>query len=359
MSEVTQSPAEDSKQTVESQSITMEQFAARRFAAKVKPVEKPAEPKVEEKAEPKETETPEEPTPKEGGNEEVEETKGKDVLSQKDLSEFSDEEIAELAQKGKSGLLKRVAELTAKRKLAEERAAQLENALRQQNQNKPVEPKVENNPFAKIESVEDLGKKAQEITEVIEWAEDVLDRAEHLSHDDVAATVDGRQLTKGEVKQHLRDARRAKDKFIPAQQKELVAKAQRKQLREGYEATARKEFDWLSSSEDNDVRRQYQAMLSDPRIKPIEDASPEVAAQLPYILAHAANSMFARKPVSLETTPKVKPPSSPATGAAGAEKPESKGDRNVKERAKRFEENGSISDFVALRANQISKRSKI
>jgi hypothetical protein len=359
MSEVNQSIAEDSKPSVENQSLTIEQFAARRFNAKAKPAEKPVEPEAEVKAEPETTETPEEPTPKEGGDEDVEEVKGKDVLSQKDLSDFSDEEIAELAQKGKSGLLKRVAELTAKRKLAEERAAQLEQALRQQNQDKPVEPKVENNPFAKIASIEDLGKKAQEIGEVIEWAEEVLDRAEHLSHDDVAATVDGRQLTKAEVKQHLRDARRAKDKFIPAQQKELVAKAQRKQMREGFEATARKEFDWLSSSEDNDVRRQYQAMLSDPRIKPLEDAAPDVAAQLPYILAHAANSMFARKAVSLESSPKVKPPSNPSSGVAAAEKPETKGDRTVKERSKRFEEKGSVSDFVALRASQISKRSKI
>jgi len=76
-------------------------------------------------------------------------------------------------------------------------------------------------------------------------------------------------------------------------------------------------------------------------------------------LAHAANSMFARKAVALETTPKVKPPSNPSTGAAAAEKPEAKGDRVVKERSKRFEEKGAISDFVALRASQISKRSKI
>ena len=37
----------------------------------------------------------------------------KDVPSQVELSELSDEDIQELAQKGKSGLLKRIAELTA------------------------------------------------------------------------------------------------------------------------------------------------------------------------------------------------------------------------------------------------------
>lgn len=361
MSEIEKSDAGDSNSTVENSSVTIEQFVARRSDS-MKKKASPPESKGADQAKPEETKPAEEPTNKEGGDKEGKETEGSNVLSQKDLSEFTDEEIAELAQKGKSGLLRRVAELTAKRKLAEEKLLQMEQMLRsQQSAPKPVEPKVENNPFAKIATAEELSVKAQEIAEVVEWAEDVLDRAESLSPDDVAATVDGKQLTKAEVKQHLRDARRAKDKFIPAQQRELAAKVQRKQLREALEANARKEFDWLSSNEDNDTRRQYQNMLNDPRIKPLEDAAPDVAAQLPYILAHAANSMYGRKSIPIEQTPtiKAKPPASPVVSNAQSEKPEANADRAVKEQRKRLAETGSVSDFIALRTQQISKRQKL
>ena len=335
----------------------MEGFALRRINGLTKPAETPVQSEKAKEQIPEEEPEADEPKSKEGGSEVEDDAKGKDVLSQVNLTELSDEDIAELAQKGKSGLLKRIAELTAKRKLAEERTAQLEQYVQQQSKNTPIEPKVENNPFSKVATVEELGKKSQEISEVIEWAEDVLDRAEHLSHEDIAATVDGRQLSKAEVKQHLRDARRAKDKFLPAQHKELVAKANRVQARTVFEASARKELDWLSSTEDNDTRRQYQNMLNDPRLKVLEEAAPDIAMQLPYILAHAANSMFARKTIAIDppAAPRVKPPSSP-TASAAPEQPENRGEKGLKERAKRLSETGSVSDFVALRTAQISKR---
>jgi len=217
MSEEATSVAGDAKTSVESEksNMTASQYAVRRLGElKGKPdgaLNPASRPQPTSQSAPA-AEQEEEQASNDQASTSESQPAGKDVPSQVELSELSDEDIAELAQKGKSGLLKRIAELTAKRKLAEEKAAQLEAYMAQQQNNKPLEPKVENNPYANIASIEDLGKKAQEVNDVVEWAEDVLDRAEALGYEDIAATVDGRELTKAQVKETLRNARKARDK---------------------------------------------------------------------------------------------------------------------------------------------------
>jgi hypothetical protein len=364
MSDEATSVAGDAKQSVvsEKSNMTASQYAVRRLGElKVKPdgalnpASRPAEQPTSQSA------PAEEEQQEQASNDQAQaepNPTGKDVPSQVELSELSDEDIQELAQKGKSGLLKRIAELTAKRKLAEEKAAQLEAYMAQQQNSKPLEPKVENNPYASISSIEDLGKKVQEVADVVEWAEDILDRAEHLGFEDIAATVDGRELTKAQVKETLRNARKARDKFLPAQKKDIEAGIQRKGLRSAFEQQAVKELEWLATQEDNDIKRQFFAMLNDPRLKGMEEALPDVAPQLPYILAHAANSMFARKTIPMDSkpSPKLTPPGSPSSTAAAGDRTPSSGERNMKEVSKRLADSGSVSDFIALRAAQLSKR---
>jgi hypothetical protein len=350
MSNEATSVAGDAKPSVEpdQSNISASDYVSRRFGelSKTQPAAQSAPAAEEEK---EAASNDQSPTPN---------AQGKEVPSQVELSELSDEDIQELAQKGKSGLLKRIAELTAKRKMAEERAAQLEAYMAQQQNNKPLEPKVENNPYANIASVEDLSKKAQEVNDVVEWAEDVLDRAETLGYDDIAATVDGRELTKAQVKETLRNARKARDKYLPAQKKEIETALQRKGLRFAFEQQAVKELEWLATQEDNDIKRQFFAMLNDPRLKDVEKAMPDVAPQLPYLLAHAANSMFARRTIPMDSkpSPKLTPPGAPSSAVAIGDRTATPGERNMKEVSKRLSESGSVNDFIALRAAQLSKR---
>lgn len=363
MSDEATSVAGDAKTSVESEksNMTASQYAVRRLGElKAKPdgaLNPAVRPQPTSQSAPA-VEQEEEQASNDQASASESQSAGKDVPSQVELSELSDEEIQELAQKGKSGLLKRIAELTAKRKLAEEKAAQLEAYMAQQQNNKPLEPKVENNPYKDVVSIDELGKKAQEINDIVEWAEDVLDRAEALGYEDIAATVDGRELTKAQIKESLRQARKARDKYLPAQKKEIEAINQRKNLRSAFEQQAVKELEWLATQEDNDIKRQFFAMLNDPRLKDAEKALPEVAPQLPYILAHAANSMFARKVIPLDgkPSPKLTPPGAPSNTAAAGDRTPSAGERSVKEVSKRLADSGSVSDFIALRAAQLSKR---
>lgn len=279
----------------------------------------------------------------------------KEALS-KDISELTDEEIAELAAKGKSGLLKRIAELTAKRRLAEERAAALEAAIQQAKQQMP--DKVENNPYANIVDPNQLQAKKQEVDEVIEWAEDVLFKSEDMAAMDVVATVDGREYTKADIRDSLRKARKARDKYLPAQFQELQAREQRNQLESAFKQQARKELAWLDG-EDNDTRKRFEAMVNDPRLKRVKESVPDIAPQIEYLIAHAANSMWGRRTITEPDKPKgptLSPPSNPSPSAAAPERADSRLEKSIKDVEGRFKQTGSPNDWVALRTAQISKR---
>ena len=353
MSEDATSNAADVKPAVENKSMSDKDFLSSRIAklsAKAQPAEanKPETAPVGEapKAEP----------PSQEGESQPKEADPKEVLS-KDVGDLTDEEIAELAQRGKSGLLKRIAELTAKRKLAEEKAAALEAAIQQAQQQLP-EAKIENNPYSSVSTEEELAKEKAEVDSFVEFAEDVLFRSEDLGADDVAYESDGKQYSKAAVREMLRNARRRQTKFIPAQFKELQERQRRSLMEENFKKLAKQELSWMDG-EDNDTRKRFEAMVNDPRLKKMKESVPEIAPQIEYLVAHAANSIYGRKLISMDDKPKspaINPPSSPNAVAAAPERTESRAEKSIKDIESRFKQTGSTSDFIALRAAQISKR---
>lgn len=359
MSTVTTPIADGAKESVDEKPMSESDFLSRRIAKlsgkPPPPAEQaPQEPESVPDAQPEATDTPS----TEGEPKQTEQHKA-DVLS-KDIADLTDEEIAELAQKGKSGLLKRIAELTAKRKMAEEEAQRLKQAIAQQQQQLP-EPKVENNPYGNIEKMEDLQAKNEEVGNLIEFLEDAMFKSEDLSAEDPAAVVDGRQLTKAEVRDALRNARRARDKFIPAQFKELQARIERMSLEQAFKAQAAKELSWLNG-EDNDTRKNFEAMVKDPRLQKLKERVPELAPQVDYLIAHAANSMYGRRAVEggisgvSAAKPAINPPSTPRTTAAAPERADARVDKAMQDVKSRFSKTGSTSDWIALRAAQLAKR---
>ncbi len=197
--------------------------------------------------------------------------------------------------------------------------------------------------------------------EVIEWADDVLWNSDHLGADDVVATVDGRELTKGQVRKALKDAQRARKEHLPAQLAELQASEQRKAVKAQLEQNARKELQWLEG-EDNDVRKQYEALRASPVLARAKEAVPELEPYLEYMVAHAANSIYGRKPIELAPQPKqaaITPPSNPSASVATTEQPEAREDKRENDIRKRLASTNAVSDFVALRTAQLSKRKSV
>ena len=292
----------------------------------------------------------EEPLPKQEVDQPAEEQKvlSKDV----DLENMSEAELKELAQKLGSKAVARFGELTAKRKAAEEQLAALQAELAKRGSNQ-LEAKVKDNPYANFELPEDLLAKFQEVTEVIDWADDLLEKGEDLGADDVLTNVNGKDYTKREIKDALRKARKAKEVFLPDQDKQIKLANERVQFKQLLTDRAKTELPWLQG-EDNDVRKQYEAMMSDERLKNIEKMLPDVAPQLPYLLAHAANSLYARRSVDAKPSARISPPSPVVSQSANSTKPEARQSKALNDLSTRFSKSGSYKDFKAIRALQHS-----
>ena len=126
--EIETANADADQNSVNNNNISVEDFAMRRLGELNPVAEEPQEGVTEEAEE---------------ADEETEESE--DVLSQLDLDDMSDGDLRELADKLGSRAVARFGELTAKRKVAEERLAVLEAQLKEKPN--PLETKkVENNP---------------------------------------------------------------------------------------------------------------------------------------------------------------------------------------------------------------------
>jgi len=290
--------------------------------------------------------------------EEVEETseESTDVLSQLDLDEMSEDDLRELSEKLGSRAVARFGELTAKRKAAEAKIKELESKLNTTDPLSSDKP-IADNPYKSIDTLEELQNKAEEVNQVIEWAEDVLFNADGYGPEDIVTEVEGKELTKKDIRSSLLQARKSRDKLLPSQLKVLQAKENGKQLKEAFDAKASEELKWLKGN-DNDTRKNYEAMVADPRFKKLkESADPEIGAQLNYIMAHAANSIYGRKLVQGSTkSASLTPPKTAASAASTSEKTMGKSAKALKNLSQQFRQSGNKNDFITLRTLQIKNR---
>ena len=349
MSTEVQVLAEDPK-PVEKKVLTSAEWLQRR-------TQKPE--KVEEKKPETEPEAKEKPEEKAPEKEEAKEVLSKELdKSGIDLDSLSDEDITELAQKGKSGLLKRIAELTAKRKLAEERAAAAEAKL-----NTPVDPlktdRKEKNPYSDVKTVEDLRVKTQDVEEVIEWAEDLLFQYDGAPADEPVTKVNGQDVTKAQVRKALKDAQKARKEFLPAQLKAIQAGESRKVQKAQMDELARKQLPWMEG--ENETQKEFQKLRSDPLFAEAAAKVPDLEPFLDYLAAHATNSVYGRKEIQLVEPAKIKatPPSNPGSNTAKGEAPEIRGSAKMKELQDRFKKSKSPADFQKLRAAQFATRQNL
>ena len=357
--EITEGVAEPSIETTASQSnMSAADFVNRRLGQLTEETQEVAPPveATDEVTEETEVESPEVEASEEIVAEQTEEPEGStDVLSQLDLDDMSEEDLRELSEKLGSRAVARFGELTAKRKAAEAKLKEMEALL--QNNNPLETQEVANNPYASVDTLEGLQEKAKEVTEVIEWAEETLFNADGYGPEDVVTEVEGKELTKADVRKSLLNARKARDKYLPAQLQTVQRVQQSHQLREAFDAQAEQELNWLQG-EDNDVRKSYEAMIGDPRFNSLrEKADPEVAAQLNYLMAHAANSIYGRKPV--KEAPKsatLTPPKAAISAGATSDKTVGKSVKALKDLNQRFRQSGNKSDFITLRTQQIKNR---
>jgi len=330
---------------VKEMNISAEDFIAQRSGISEASTEEVAEDKVEEK-----TETEPEAT----------ETKD-DVLSQVDLDTMSEDELREMSEKLGSRAVARFGELTAKRKAAEERVKELEAQASQRKTTQYSESEMEANPYKDIVKHQELQAKAKELNEVIEWAEELIFNSDGLMADDVVTEVEGKELTKKDVRAALMNARKSRTKYLPMQVQKLRNEAEGIKIRKGFEERARQELSWMSE-DDNEVNKKYKAMLGDKRLaNSLTKSAPEVKAQLPYLLAHAANSLYGRKAVPQQVAKvgnaELDPPKSNSSSAARSERRTNPNKKKATDARSGFKQTGSTSDFIKMRTLQLNKNS--
>jgi hypothetical protein len=362
--EIATANAEADKVSVEKTNISVTDFAQRRIG-EMMPKEEPKAEAQQETEEPK----AEEVETEEVEQEEVQETtadettkaeESEDVLSQLDLDDMSEEDLRELSEKLGSRAVARFGELTAKRKAAEERLAQLESRLREKP-NPLQNNKVENNPFSNLDTIEKLQDKAKEVDSIVEWAEDILFESDNYAADDVVTEIEGKELTKADVRKSLLQARKAQKTFLPDQLNTLQVREQGAQMTEAFDKRAKEELSWLEG-EDNDLRKQYEATIGDERFKKLKEVlnkeAPEIAPQIDYWFAHATNSIYGRKPVvETKASPKLNPPRTGNPASAKSEKSQGRTAKALKELEARFKQTGNAKDFAELRKLKMSARS--
>lgn len=260
-----------------------------------------------------------------------------------DLLNLSTEQIQELAKKGKSRLLQRVGELTAQKRLLEEK-------LQQQATAKPTkEIPQDENPFRNISDPKELIAKYGELEQVLDDTDAILEEHEDYGPDDII-TVGDREFTKREIRKANRNAREAITKFIPAQEKQITKIQQLAQMEEQYSAAARNEVPDILDAE-SEVGSRFQSMMQDPIAQQVKIKIPELGYQLEYILAHAANSIFGKGKSRVNVSAvgsklKINPSSSPTVAAVSTR---SSKPRKAAEAYSKFEESQSVDDWISAR----------
>lgn len=338
--------AEGVKDSVEN--LSFEELMAQRIG---KTEESTTEAEAEETEEPTEEEQPEsDETEQEEPAEETEETDEKaeeeETQSDIDLLNLTPEQIQELARKGKSRLLERIGELTAKNKALEEKLSS--SAV------KPAqEVPQETNPFRELDSVEAIQAKYKELEATLETTDQILEEHEDYGPDDII-TVGDKEFTKKQIRKANRNAREAITKYLPAQHQHLVKLSQINTLAEQYKAAAKKDVPEIED-ESSDIGKQFKALVSDPLVEKVRKDIPELGMQIEYILAHAVRSIYGKSaktvPTGAGTKLKANPPSSPV-GASAAKSSKSAKSR-IQDALSRFEKTGSVDDWIAARSAQL------
>lgn len=263
-----------------------------------------------------------------------------------DLLNLTPDQIKELAKKGKSRLLERIGELTAKNKALEEKARSFEE--KQGTKEIPQDQ----NPFSGITSQEDLQAKYKEIEATLESTDLILEEHEDYGADDYIVVGD-KEFTKKQIRKANRNAREALTKFLPAQSQHLAKMAQIESLAQQYQVAAAKEVPEIQD-EESEIGKSYKQVMSDPLIARVKKEIPELGMQVEYLVAHAMRSILGGKAkivAGAGTKLKVKPPSSPV--GAGAAKSGNSPKGKTKEAYSRFEQSGSVDDWIAARIAQI------
>ena len=329
--------------------LSMAEYAANLLKAQSEE-EEPEQ--AEEESEAAETEAAEEEESEEQSVEEPEESDQTESPESNDeqsvlskygikLDSLSEQESKELASALKVSALKRYGVLTSqKHALAQENAE-----LQAQAQAKPAPANTESPDFLKdnalhnVNDVQALSKEVENLTTLIEWAEEGLENeVEYDDAGDEYVAKDGdKTYTKADLRRIRANARKVLRKDAPARQKWIEERTQSDQH-------AIQTFDFLSDGESEDYKLFMQAK-NNPLYRPLVEHLPNGNFAL-GLMIEGMKSVQARQVNA--SKPKPKPKAPVASAEAGSAKPRTENSQRKKalQSAKdKFEKSGNMADY--------------
>ena len=293
--------------------------------------EEPEEEQVEETAE---TEEPEE-----------EETEGEESEDENDPEEG--EELPATSKKANAAFAKMRRDFQAlQAELAQLKASKEADTPEPEEDGEP-------NPFSAVTTLKDLKTQKASLTQTLERTEELLDDNEDAHSDDVIYSDGGKEYTKRQIKAANRNARKALDKHIPAQQKAIELSEQRVQMREAFYAKALEEVPAIAD-EKSPVKAAFEALQGSPVLAKVAQLVPELAPEIPWIAAHVANSLHGGKRAISKAVvvPAKKPlgkiPASPTASSTTSSNRSVAGEKAAAKARERFEKTGSVDDLARM-----------
>ncbi len=354
--------SESSQNTVESQTqgegnLSMAEFADQLLKRK-QPEEESPEP-TEEVDEPAEdtaepTNTLEEETDQ-SAEEEVEEEEessppaepSDNVLSKFniDLDNLSEEESRDLAKALNASAVKRFGRLTAQKKalLAEnaELQAQAQQAQAQQPQSAELPEFLKDNALHSVNDVQGLQKEVENLTSLVEWADENLDNEVQYDDDgnEYVAKDGDKVYSKADLRRIKANANKILRKDAPRRQAWLKERASADQQ-------ALQTFEFLGD-ENSDNYKLFMQVKESPLYKPMMQYLPNSNFAL-GLMVEGLNAVKARQAKKAAPKPKPKAPTaSTEAGTARPKTPQANAQKALQAAKAKFDKSGTMADYQA------------
>ena len=258
-----------------------------------------------------------------------------------DLDNLSEEESRELAKSLNASAIKRFGRLTAQKKalLAENAELQAQAQQAQQTQSTEVPEFLKDNALNHISDEQSLTKEVEQMTTLIEWAEEGMEN--EVQYDDNGnefVVKDGdKTYTKSDLRRIRSNARKIIRKDAPARQKWLK---ERKQS----DDHAIQTFKFLGEPESEDYKV-FMQVKNSPLYKPMVDYLPNSNFAL-GLMVEGMRAIQAKQENASKPKPKPKAPvASAEAGASRPKTPQAKKAKALQAAKAKFDETGSMADY--------------
>ena len=264
-----------------------------------------------------------------------------------DLDNLSEEESRDLAKALNASAVKRFGRLTAQKKalLAEnaELQAQAEQAQTQAQQTQSAElPEfLKDNALHSVNDVQGLQKEVENLTSLVEWADENLDNEVQYDDDgnEYVAKDGDKSYTKADLRRIKANANKILRKDAPARQAWLKERASADQQ-------AMQTFEFLGD-ENSDNYKLFMQVKESPLYKPMMQYLPNSNFAL-GLMVEGLNAVKARQAKKAAPKPKPKAPTaSTEAGTARPKTPQANAQKALQAAKAKFDKSGSMADYQA------------